>query len=685
MSLNPRRQSVRDARKTAFQTRKSNINSLAQFGISAPNDGSELFKKESKLEQLKRKSIFSVADFHADKFGCEEKLEAENEILETLPFVIHPYSVFRIVLDLTSALILFLNIYTIPMFISFPKFESIYSMIRPDTIHPYVTFWITIISDIWFTLEIICNFRTGYEEADVPILNVKLIRKRYMRGWFWLDLLATLPMDKIVAVFFNDVDVYAVDISGDITGTQKVAASDIVRYLKFIRLTKLTGVLRLMRLSRFFRSLTLYMEKILNADVAKGLIKIFMFIFVLLTWMHISACFQFAVTTFHPAFPHKSSWTTLQRLHVDQTSFSYQYINSIFRSLSHMFIGYGSLAPQNYHDMWAVFCSSFIGNLLKAAFIGIASSMMHMMAASKRLYNEKVASVMGYLEANKVPKELSQRVTNYYEKRYAGKMFDETKVLKILNPKLRMEIIRHNCAPLISGVSFLKTAPKNFVDEILPFMKLEMYMKDDAIVKIGQTGRSMYFISKGSVLVEMPDTADSKPFILKTGDFFGEISLLMPTVKRQATIIATDELYVYSLSYDDFQLIAGSYPREQARLLEVAKERLGDKYEELAKDFEEVLAEEAPVITTSTSENDFAPVHPIDPYADSGRLHNTERRSFSAGLMSTSETGLRRSQMKNKAPSRSQMSINNRISKHVMMPVVRESDDESEEEENFGW
>ena len=159
----------------------------------------------------------------------------------------------------------------------------------------------------------------------------------------------------------------------------------------------------------------------------------------------------------------------------------------------------------------------------------------------------------------------------------------------------------------------------------------------------------------------------------------------MPTVKRQATIIATDELYVYSLSYDDFQLIAGSYPREQARLLEVAKERLGDKYEELAKDFEEVLAEEAPVITTSTSENDFAPVHPIDPYADSGRLHNTERRSVSAGLMSTSETGLRRSQMKIKAPSRSQMSINNRISKHVMMPVVRESDDESEEEENFGW
>jgi hypothetical protein len=54
-----------------------------------------------------------------------------------------------------------------------------------------------------------------------------------MRGWFWLDLLATLPMDKIVAVFFNDVDVYAVDISGDITGTQKYSLNNLLRLIIF--------------------------------------------------------------------------------------------------------------------------------------------------------------------------------------------------------------------------------------------------------------------------------------------------------------------------------------------------------------------------------------------------------------------------------------------------------------------
>ena len=110
-------------------------------------------------------------------------------------------------------------IYTIPLFISFPKFESIYSMVRPDAIHPHFAFLVTLISDIWFTFEMMCNFRTGYEEADVPILNVKLIRQKYIRGWFWLDLLATLPMDQIVSVFFNDTDIYAFD--SDISGSQK--------------------------------------------------------------------------------------------------------------------------------------------------------------------------------------------------------------------------------------------------------------------------------------------------------------------------------------------------------------------------------------------------------------------------------------------------------------------------------
>ena len=98
------------ARKTAFKSRKkSTFNSpLAEFGIRQDQNDEKkksVEQQESLLSTKRaytRKSIFSIADFHADKFGCDEKLEAENEVIEKLPFVIHPYSFFRIFLDLTS-------------------------------------------------------------------------------------------------------------------------------------------------------------------------------------------------------------------------------------------------------------------------------------------------------------------------------------------------------------------------------------------------------------------------------------------------------------------------------------------------------------------------------------------------------------------------------------------------------
>lgn len=59
------------------------------------------------------------------------------------------------------------------------------------------------------------NFRTGYIEADTAILNgafiiyhrvletflVAKIRKKYIRGWFWFDIIATIPFDQVCTVF----------------------------------------------------------------------------------------------------------------------------------------------------------------------------------------------------------------------------------------------------------------------------------------------------------------------------------------------------------------------------------------------------------------------------------------------------------------------------------------------------
>ena len=43
----------------------------------------------------------------------------------------------------------------------------------------------------------------------------------------------------------------------------------------------------------------------------------------------------------------------------------------------------------------------------------------------------------------KFPRELRQRITDYYEHRYQGKMFDEENIMTELSECLREVIIRH--------------------------------------------------------------------------------------------------------------------------------------------------------------------------------------------------------------------------------------------------
>lgn len=61
---------------------------------------------------------------------------------------------------------------------------------------------------------------------------------------------------------------------------------------------------------------------------------------------------------------------------------------------------------------------------------------------------------------------------------------------------------------------------------------------------------------------------------MKEGDFFGEISLLIPDTKRTATVIARDATYVYSLKYKDFTKILERYPNIKEKLEKIAEERL---------------------------------------------------------------------------------------------------------------
>lgn len=65
--------------------------------------------------------------------------------------------------------------------------------------------------------------------------------------------------------------------------------------------------------------------------------------------------------------------------------------------------------------------------------------------SSRRQYREKVKQVEEYMAYRKLPRDMRQRITEYFEHRYQGKFFDEELILGELSEKLREDVINYNC------------------------------------------------------------------------------------------------------------------------------------------------------------------------------------------------------------------------------------------------
>lgn len=48
--------------------------------------------------------------------------------------------------------------------------------------------------DIIFLFDIYLNFNTGFYKKGILIMEPKSILKNYLKGWFWLDFMASFPV-----------------------------------------------------------------------------------------------------------------------------------------------------------------------------------------------------------------------------------------------------------------------------------------------------------------------------------------------------------------------------------------------------------------------------------------------------------------------------------------------------------
>nr|XP_022331256.1 potassium/sodium hyperpolarization-activated cyclic nucleotide-gated channel 3-like isoform X6 [Crassostrea virginica] len=574
---------------------------LPPCGDTSSTDGYN--NKSSPTSFLKEQiiSFFQPSDnkLAMKLFGNKNSLQREKmRHKRSGNWVIHPCSNFRFYWDLFMLVLLLANLIILPVAISF---------FNNDLTDEWIAF--NCISDTVFFLDIIINFRTGIilnDFADEIILDPKLIAKHYVKSWFFLDLVSTIPMDYIFLWWDAETDIYQMVHAG--TRSRVDAGSYWQgRALRILRLAKLLSLLRLLRLSRLVRYVQQWEEFL---AVAGKFMRIFNLICLMLLLGHWNGCLQFLVPMLEE-FP-KDCWVSIEEL--KDASWWTQYTWALFKALSHMLcIGYGRFPPQNMTDTWLTILSMLSGATCYALFLGHTTTIIQSFDTSRRLYNEKFKQVEEYMVYRKLPRKLRQKISEYYEHRYQGKMFDEDNILDELNACLRQEVINHNCRALVKSVPFFTNADPQFVSAVISRLEFEVFQPGDYIIREGTMGTKMYFIQEGIVDIITKDGEIATS--LSDGSYFGEICLLT-NAKRVASVRAETYVNLYSLSVEHFNSVLERYPLMRRTMESVAAERLTKigknpsivssraDLEEDQKLVNEIVMESTPVVTSASEDED---------------------------------------------------------------------------------
>ncbi|XP_015837527.1 potassium/sodium hyperpolarization-activated cyclic nucleotide-gated channel 2 isoform X14 [Tribolium castaneum] len=516
-------------------------------------------------------------------------------------WVIHPCSSFRFYWDLCMLLLLVANLIILPVAISF---------FNDDLSTRWIAF--NCLSDTIFLIDIVVNFRTGImqqDNAEQVILDPKLIAKHYLRTWFFLDLISSIPLDYIFLIF-NQFQDY-----GD--SFQILHAG---RALRILRLAKLLSLVRLLRLSRLVRYVSQW-EEVYFLNMASVFMRIFNLICMMLLIGHWSGCLQFLVPMLQ-GFP-ANSWVAINEL--QEAFWLEQYSWALFKAMSHMLcIGYGRFPPQSLTDMWLTMLSMISGATCYALFLGHATNLIQSLDSSRRQYREKVKQVEEYMAYRKLPREMRQRITEYFEHRYQGKFFDEECILGELSEKLREDVINYNCRSLVASVPFFANADSNFVSDVVTKLKYEVFQPGDIIIKEGTIGSKMYFIQEGIVDIVMANGEVATS--LSDGSYFGEICLLT-NARRVASVRAETYCNLFSLSVDHFNAVLDQYPLMRRTMESVAAERLNKigKNPNLLAHREEDLGSESKTINAVVNALAAEADHVNMSDESMARLHSSER------------------------------------------------------------
>lgn len=431
-------------------------------------------------------------------------------------------------------------------------------------------FWWEVFVDCYFILDIFLNFRTAIvDKHGALVLSSKKIAQAYMTstftccsspgpGWFWLDLVACLPVSYIELA-----------VNG---GKSPQGAGGQIKAFKILRLLRLAKMLRVARLKRILQR---YEEQFAVMHKIMIFMKLLGMMLAIMYTTHVLCCLWyvvgftemtnldgelipenvgwleregFIVVERSAACQHRTSRVVIEKnlfaqAHTEETCHAAgqlwitdtetpvsttemvdmwtQYLTSFYWSITTLTtVGYGDIsAVTNSEKVMSVF-AELLGGMIFGMLVGTLSSIITQGRMAEQIYNDRMEQVGEFMRVKNVPIVLRRRVRVFYENLFKQKsVFDENEFLTQLSPQLAKELTQFMYEDIMGHVPLFNGLPDSIVTKMCLSLRPFTATEGDEITREKEEGSELYIITKGEVKLSRDGIVIG---LMTSGSFFGE-------------------------------------------------------------------------------------------------------------------------------------------------------------------
>lgn len=393
---------------------------------------------------LKLTILVKLNSFRETTKTCCSKLteclfHAKDDFCDLISnWCINPHGRFKICWDFLSMIFIFYDLVNVPFVICF------------DVPSNPTIFIFDALKDVFFMIDVCLNFKTGYIDDGYLITDSTLIRKRYLKSWFLVDLLTSLPISLFVDLAFDN------EFEGS-----SVRAFRLLKFLRFVRLARVFKAIRLKKL--FVRMEEFVYSSIFNG--IKGLIGLFFMIILVAHW--VACIWHFVGSVVQDSTG--DSWM----IHYDiaEADDSDRYIASMYWAIATMLtVGYGDILPVSTAERALNIVVMLIGCAVFAYSMNSIGILVQNIQAGVSRTRLMYYNLSKYMDQKRVSKNIRSKVIHYLdymiETQKHGKMVED-QLFSILSDNIRAELKKDINGQVLRENALLQ---KNFGNKFLSIL-----------------------------------------------------------------------------------------------------------------------------------------------------------------------------------------------------------------------